>query len=361
MRNKGLGASSFLVYGVMVGTSTLVPFSFLSKPQDQGIAIILGGLWAILLFFLYESLLSFGKEGDDFFDLAKNLFGKFPSVLFLSVYWLFIVMMTGKDLAIVWGHISTLTLPKHASPFIATLLVFHIFFICVQGGIKSIIQISVFLSTLCFLMNVITLLLSIGEININNFFPLFYDGLKPVFGEFYLISTYSSGEIFLLLFIPEICEEIKLHIKRFLLPIAFIVTTNTVKFIVSVGLLGEYIKYIPITTAPIATAVLTFGNAQLRIEPFVIIAWFVTAIIKLTVEYYVLARLSAKLVKNVNVNLYLFPVGLLVWSISLIAFRDQLEIIHFPKTYAIYGTIFQLIIPLTVWIGMKLRRLRSYE
>ncbi|KQX44652.1 GerAB/ArcD/ProY family transporter [Paenibacillus sp. Root444D2] len=356
MRNKGLGAASFLVYGICVGTASLIPFSFLDQPQDQVISIILGGMWILLLFFLYRSLLRFGKEGEDFIDLIKNSFGKFTYVFILGVYWLFIIIMTGKDLAIVWGTISGLTLVKHAPMFIAALLVFHIFLICVQGGIKSIIQISVFFSTICFITNVVILLLSIGNIQSNYFLPLFYNGLHPAFREFYTISSNSSGEIFLFLFIPELCEEIRFHIKRILLPILFILGTFLIKYIVTVGLLGDYLKYVSIPGA-IAAGALTIGSAQIRIEPLVILAWFVTAIIKLSVEYYVLAKLSSRLVKNDNVNVYLFPVGLIVWSITLIAFRDQLEIIKFPKSYAIYGTLFQLIIPLTLLLGLKLRKL----
>jgi len=360
MRNKGLGASSFLVYGISVGTIPLIPFTFLDRSQDQGIAMVLGGMWTLFLFFLYRSLLSYRQDGEDFIDLIKNSFGKLISVLVLSVYWLFIVIMMGKDLAIVWGTITSLLLSKHTPTFIATLLVFHIFLICVQGGIKSIIQISVFFSSLCLITNVIILLLSISNIQAFNFLPLFYEGLSPMFRQFYTLSTNGYGEIFLLLFIPEICEEIKVHIKRFLLPIIFVFLTGFMKYIVTVGLMGEYLKYSPLTPPGIAAGIVRIGSAQLRIEPLVLIAWFVTAIVKLAVEYYVLARLSAKLAKNTNLNVYLLPVGLVVWSVSLIAFQDQLEIIHFPKTYAIYATLFQLIIPLTVWIGMNLRRAKRY-
>lgn len=360
MKGKGIGAASFLVYGINVGTMALIPFNFQNQIQDQGIAMVLGGIWTVLLFFFYRSLLKLGKEGEDFIDLTKSSFGKLPSVLVLGVYWLFIIIMIGKDLALVLGTVSGLILPKHTSSFMAALFVLHIFLICVQGGIKSIVQISVFFSTICFSVNIVILLLSISNIQGDNFFPLFYNGLHPMFQEFYTLATNSSGEIFLFLLVPELCEEIKFHIKKLLLPIIFILGTNLMKYIVTVGLLGDYLKYVTLTPAGGAAGVLTIGNAQLRIEPLVILAWFVTAIIKLSVEYYILARLSAKLVKNVDVNAYLFPTGLIVWSISLLAFRNQLEIIYFPKTYAIYAILFQLIIPLTVWIGMNLRRLKRW-
>lgn len=359
MSNKAFAQSSFLVYGIVVGTSTLIPFSYLSQPQDQWIAILIGGVWTLILFFLYRSLLSSGNKGEDFIDLIRSSFGRITSIVFLSVYWLFIAFVTAKDLAIVWDTIVNLTLPKHTSTFIAAIVIIHIYLICVQGGMKSILQLSVFLSTICFFLNVVVILLSISEIKIDHFFPILYDGFQPLVREAYLISTKSSGEILLLLFLPQICDEIRSNIKPLLIPIIFITLTNLFKFTVSVGLLGEYIKYIPLTTSGTATGVLTFGNAQLRIEPLVILAWFVTAVIKLSVEYYILAKLSTKFLKNININTYLFPVGLIVWSLSLLAFKNQLEIIHFPKTYAVYATIFQLIIPLSVWLGLKIRRIKD--
>lgn len=357
--NRNFIPSSYLVYCIVVGTSTLIPFSFLSQPQDQGFAILLGALYTILLFFLYRSILAYTRTNEDFIDVIKNYFGSTLSVIILNLYWIFLIFMLGKDLAIVWDTIYNLTLPKHSPAFIAGILVIHLFFICLQGGIGTILQISVFYATSCFIANIITFLLSVWFIDKNNFLPFFYNGVNQTFEEFFLISSYSSGEIFLLLFIPKICEEIKVKLRWFLVPLVFIVITNMVKYFVSVGLLGEYIKFIPLTTAGLATGVLTIGNAQLRIEPLVILAWFVTAIIKLSLQYYVVTKISARIIKKINYHGLLFPIGLLAWAISIISFDDPLQVIHFPKTYFIYGTIFQLIIPLLVFLGLIFRRKKN--
>lgn len=360
MKNAVVGSAFFLVYGICVGTSTLIPYTFQYKPQDQGIAFILGGISTLLLFLFYRSLLSYGKQGEDLIDIIKNSFGYLASVFILMAYWLFIVLMTVKDMAIVWGTIGTLLLPEHTPAFIATILVVHMFLICVQGGINSIIQLSVFFSTICFLLNVLIFILSIANIQGDYFLPLFYNGLSPMLREFYSIASNSSAEIILLLFIPEVCNQITSEIKRFFIPILFIVTTNTLKYIVSVGLLGDYLQYVSITISGVAAGVLTLGNAQLRIEPLVILAWFVTAIVKLCAEYYILAKFSARLSNSTSTNGFLLPVGLLIWSLSLLGFQDQIEIIQFPKTYALYSTLFQILIPLIIWLGLNLKKARKY-
>lgn len=160
----------------------------------------------------------------------------------------------------------------------------------------------------------------------------------------------------LFLLVPQICTEIRTTIKRYLFPVLCIMMTNLIKYVVSVGFLGEYLQYVSIPGA-VASGVLTIGNAQIRIESLVILAWFSTAIIKFSIEYYILVRIASKLTGNGNESstFYLFPVGLIVWSITMIMFQNQLEIIRFPETYAIYATVFQIIIPVVLWVGLKLK------
>ncbi|WP_405155059.1 GerAB/ArcD/ProY family transporter [Paenibacillus sp. FSL K6-0108] len=355
-KGANLGADSFLTYGVCVGTSALIPYSLMNRPQDQGVAIILGGIWILALFTLYRSILRFGDEHDDLFDLIRLAFGRVISKLMIYVYGIFVLLMIGKDLAIVWGTIGNMMLPKQTPQFVAALLVIHIFLICIQGGMKTILHLSVFFSTLCLLTNIVILVFSIQDIEANYFFPLFYEGWKPLFQESFSISTNSSGEIMLFLLVPQICTEIRTTIKRYLFPVLCIMMTNLIKYVVSVGFLGEYLQYVSIPGA-VASGVLTIGNAQIRIESLVILAWFSTAIIKFSIEYYILVRIASKLTGNGNESstFYLFPVGLIVWSITMIMFQNQLEIIRFPETYAIYATVFQIIIPVVLWVGLKLK------
>ncbi|GGI17923.1 GerAB/ArcD/ProY family transporter [Gottfriedia solisilvae] len=357
MNKFNLTPASFLVYGISVGTSTLIPFNFLDHAQDQGIATIAGGLWSVVLFYIYTSLLRYGNSEGDFLDLIKNTFSKNLSYIFLIFYSLFIWLAISKDLAIVWKTISTVILTKHSPTFVAFLFVLHIFLICTQGGIKSILQLSVFYASVCFVINIIILIMSMNNIEYTNFLPFFYKGVHPFIREFATISGNSSSEIFLLLFIPEVCKEMRTDIKRFLFPLIFIVATNLIKYTVSLGLLGEYLKYVPTAPGGAAAGVLTIGTAQIRIEPLVILAWFITAIIKISVEYYILSNLAARMVKNSNMNTFLFPIGIIACCTSLIIFKNQIEVINFTRTYAIYGTLFQFLIPLFFLISLKFKRI----
>ncbi|MCP1136223.1 hypothetical protein NKT34_23270 [Paenibacillus polysaccharolyticus] len=84
----------------------------MNRPQDQGAAIILGGVWILVLLALYRSILCFGDEHDDLFDLIRLAFGRVISKLMIYVYGIFVLLMIGKDLAIVWGTIGNIMLPK---------------------------------------------------------------------------------------------------------------------------------------------------------------------------------------------------------------------------------------------------------
>lgn len=267
-----LKPGSFLIYGICVGTSVLIPFSFMNRPQDEGFAIILGVAWTLVLLFLYQGILRCGSDGEDLFDLIKSAFGTFFSKVLWSLYGSFIALMLSKDLAIVWSTMGLMTLPKHSPPVIAALLVIHLFLICIQGGVKTIIQISVFYSSLCLFTNIVTLVISIDNVQFENLLPIFYEGVQPIYQQFIAIATNSSGDALLLLFIPQICTEIRSNVRSFLIPLGGILLTSLIKFILAIGLLGDDLRYTLIPGA-VAASALTFGNAPIRMETLVILAW----------------------------------------------------------------------------------------
>lgn len=355
-----LKPASFLIYGICVGTFPLIPYSIMNPAQDAGVAMLLNVICGFFLLVFYRSLLHLGKEGEGLYAIIDSAFGRIISKVILGIYALFVVLMTCKDFSTFWGTIGTITLTKQTPQFIIALIIVPIFLICVQGGIRTIIQISVFYSTICLLSNIVILIICVGNIQFDHFLPLFYDGVRPTFREFFKLSSNSAGELLLLLFIPQICAELKPRIKWYLIPFTCILITGLIKYVVNVGLMGEYLNYVTIPTTSSVSA-LTINNVQLRIEPLVIIAWYATGIVKLSVEYTILTNITSKVLGNVTAKAFLLPIGLSVWSLTLLLFQRHIEVVSFPGTYVVYSFIFALFFPLMLWLYLKVRRRLLHE
>jgi spore germination protein KB len=92
-----------------------------------------------------------------------------------------------------------------------------------------------------------------------------------------------------------------------------------------------------------------------RIEGFISMNFILAGIIKITVCLMAATKGTARLFGINNYRKLLLPVSLLVVALSVIVYKNVMEMFDFLKFYTYYAIPFQVIIPLVVWIAAVVR------
>jgi spore germination protein KB len=115
------------------------------------------------------------------------------------------------------------------------------------------------------------------------------------------------------------------------------------------------IEYCP---SDIAARIINIGDFLTRIEGSISMNFIMAGITKITVCLLVAAKGMAHLFGISNYRKILIPVALLALALSAILYETAMEMFAFLEAYQYYALLFQIIIPVIVWMfaEIKVRR-----
>jgi spore germination protein KB len=126
----------------------------------------------------------------------------------------------------------------------------------------------------------------------------------------------------------------------------------------NIGLLGSHTLETTVFPSYRAARLLTFGKTLERVEAIVTYNFVFTGIFKIAVCLFAAAKGVAKVFALGSYRQILLPVSLLTVSLAVIVFRDPAEIISFYNVSPYFFIIFQVPIPIVIWIGSEIKSRR---
>lgn len=103
-----------------------------------------------------------------------------------------------------------------------------------------------------------------------------------------------------------------------------------------------------------------FGRWIQRLESLFLIAWLISAVIKLAIGLYCAAATMSQVLKLDKVKPLIFPLSLLVYAFALLPTSEMKAVAWDGKYLRTYGSIISIGLPMLTWlVGMiktKMRR-----
>lgn len=336
----------------IMGSSIIIGTAIGAK-KDLWIAIIIAILFALPVLTVYARILSI-FNGKNLMEITELLFGKFLGKFVNILYTWYAIHLGSMVLRNFGEYITVVSLPKTPKIIVMSCVIF----LCIWGTKKGIEVLGRFgelsIVVLIILIFLIIVLL-IPDMEFDNIRPMLVRGIKPVLGGAFSTFSFPLGETILFCMCFSALKNRKSSYKVY---IYGLIIGGILLFFTSLSeilVLGENRFTTVYFPAHRAVSRIDIGMVFQRMEVIVAIAFIGAGFVK---TYICLLGASKGITKVFGLNDYRFivtPSALLLTNLSIIIFETIFDMETWDYVNPYYTSIFQLILPLIIWITAEIK------
>ncbi|MBA1335732.1 MAG: Nutrient germinant receptor inner membrane subunit B (GerKB/GerAB/GerBB) [Firmicutes bacterium] len=359
MLDKGKISSrqlTLLVFTFISSTATLFLPAFLADDakQDAWISLLPAGVVGVLTALVVTALARKfpGKTLTEYVTILLGpVLGKCIGILYL---WFYLHMTSIVVREVVFTVISSL-LPR--TPLEAvTIIIIIVCAYTVRQGIEVIARTNVLSVTFSYVSIALILVLSASNLDIGNVTPVLSRGIGPVLRASVTPSGWFGEVVGVAFLIPFVNSQDQ---ARRAALIGVVWSALTLMFLVLVTLMALGPGMAALFLFPTLRVVRLINVAEFfqRTEAIFLIPWIISNYIKICVFYYIITKITSDLFKPRDSLSLTLPLGIIVGSMSLYIFRNNVDLVEFlDRVWGIYSLPFELGIPLLLLIFASLRK-----
>lgn len=346
---------TLLIAGYILGSSLLTSFMDDIAKQDAWLVIITAFIVSIP-FVLSYAFLAKRFPGRSFAEISETVYGPYIGKAVVLLYagnFFYLLSLNILDVAEFYtGYI----MPE--MPPVIFLIVFAIVAsYALKKGIETIARLSIFSVLYTSGVVIVTILLLLGNIDLNNFLPAFEVPAGKFIQSTHIFSTISFCEVVVILTVfPAVSRTKKLGKHTM---IGFSIAALGL-FLISVRNTAVLGASADIVSNPSYEAgrLIDVGQVLTRIELFIALGITLALFIKVCLLYYATTTCIAQLFRMRSVSPILIPVGAIGVVMGLLMFHSVLDHEQMGKLYQpIYLMFFEFLIPPLSLLIAKLRKL----
>jgi len=336
----------------LLGSSLVTGGSMVAK-QDSWISILVGMLMALPVAVIYGNLCKIAP-GKDIFDMVYLVFGKIGGAIITVLFCLYTIHLGALVIRNFTEYFQVVTIPE--TPLAVTAICIALLaYYNITKGIEVLGRGAVFMMPIVLTVILVLSLLSLKYMNFDNLKPIFNHNLKPILTGAYTVFTFPFAETVMFITVFSVVDTKKNPIKLFLIGILFSGVLLAIFVIVAITILGlPFVAYLYFPSYASA-GVIDLGNFISRIEVLVSWNYIIFGVIKVTVCLFVSCKGVAKLFKLKNYKVPAAPIVTIMVVMSLLVFESTMQMFGFLDVYKIYAPFFEVVIPFTLLVALKIR------
>lgn len=357
MQEKGRISGSeltLLIIGFIFGSSVLLPPG--AGAENMGWLAILGGLAEAIVFaFIYIGLaLRFRRKS--LVEIADEVYGRYLGIL-VSVAFIAYLFYLGSLVVADFHDFIKISILVQTPSSVINLFGLFIIVYAVANGVEVLSRAGQGMVIVTVLLFVLTTMLLINEIQIDNFLPLFAVPARKILWSAHGAATFPFGEIvaftMILPFLNRI-EETRNSVIKALLGGAAILLLVSFR---SIGVLGKSAELFVYPSHHVGRLI-NIGNVFNRLEILVSLNFLMMGFIKIGVLLYATALGVAQIFRLPSFKSLILPMGLLMATAAMLNFSSVTHNHKFSsEIYPWLAIPFQVGIPLLTLLIAVIRRL----
>lgn len=347
---------AFCIIVLFICGSSVVMGGSSDAGQDSWISLLLAFLGMIPLLLFYARIIRLYPD-KDMFDIFEALFGKIFSKAFIVLMSWYALHLCALVLTNFSQFIEIMAMPETPQLPLMIVMLAVTAFIAASGvetlGKWSVIIIPIFCTTV-----VLTVIASLKQMDFSNILPVMENNFSKIAAGSLKLFSFPLAETVLFLGLAGSIKRQASPYKLYIYATAFAVLILFVVMVRNIELLGPALMKVEYFPSYIAARIINIGDFFARIEGTISMNFIITGITKIAVCLLVAAKGTAHLFGIPNYRKILIPVALLALSVSTILYKSAMEMFAFLETYQYYALLFEVIIPVIVWIcaEIKIRR-----
>lgn len=327
---------------------------FKRAEHESWIVAVAGAVLGFAVSYMIMTLYNLNK-GKELAGICKASFGKTAGMFFAVLYLLFFLFRLCANVSQFSGFLSTYVLPETPVPVIVALLV-GACTVSARRRAGPLCGMALWLFLLISGYTVISVFLLQEKINPENFLPVFsLEGGSYIKTTVTTVAELFSGLAIFLVFFNE--EDGKENLRKpvligYLLAAAILV----VAVLRDCAVFGPFSKYL---TAPSlqSARMINFGEILSRVELLYVLLFVFVIFFKISLSIYAISKLFSSVTGCGRNYSYVWPVGLLIFSIGIISFRSYADQMDWGEKYmAFYIWIFEVILPAVMLVICAVKR-----
>lgn len=356
--NDRISGTQILIFIVLtaigVGGFSLSRLTAEAADQDGWISVIVGGMIAVLNFYIMSRLAK-RFPGDTLVEMTEKSVGKVLSIPLLLVFWVYMLLIGAMTLR-VFGEVIKMSLLLKTPIEVINIFMMLLVLWLARGGIEPIARFNGVVFPLIMITIFFIMLFSIPGSDFTNILPVFRSGPVNIIKGAYL-STYSyTGYEFILLIIPFIRKPDKIFRS------GVIALTLTALIYTGVVILS-FAKFGVADTKKLIWPGLTLirtievpGSFFERLEGVVMTLWILFVFTTLTPFLYSLSVLPSRMLRHREFKHFCAIIVPLVYILSLIPenVTETYEYINIIYEYLQGPSVFLL--PILLLIVSSIRK-----
>jgi len=343
-----------LIILFIIGSTFLIGSGGAAK-QDAWISVIIAISWSIILLIMYSRILSL-YPGKDLFDILQILMGKFIGKI-ISMLMIWFAFHLGS---MVLRNLSEFTdiLVFADTPVVVPMLFFTLLIIwSIKAGIEVLGRWSEFFVWVIVLISLFITFLLIPEMDIDRIKPILNNGAVPLLKGAFLSFSFPFGETVVFTMVFSNVSKAKNFNKTFILGLllgGWLIFSATLRNLLVLG--NETISRMYFPTAMEITLI-NLGSVIERTEITVVIAYLVCVFVKASICVFAVCNGISKVFGLNDYKFIATPVSFLMLSFSFIIYKSTMEMSFWAfNIYPYYSFIFEVIIPLIIFITAEVKR-----
>lgn len=340
---------------LFIAGSSLVIGTGSQAGLDSWIAIIIAIIFASPVLFIYSKILC-NFQGKDLFDVSELIFGKLIGKFINIMYIWFAIHLGALVLRNFGEFIVTIGLTE--TPIGIPMMFFT--FLCIYVGKEGIEVLGRCSEVFIFVIIVLLILLVLGlipEYDINNIKPSLYKGINPLITGAFSVFSFPLAETVVFMLVFSCLKRKSSYYKGYLIGLLLGGTIIFITALVDLLVLGENLYSSLYYTAYSAAARINIGNFIQRIEVIVGINFIMAGLIKISICLIGACNGISKLFKINNYRIIVVPMGLLMFNLSYLIYRNTMEMGEWAfSIWPYYSFLFEVLIPIVIFIGIKIKR-----
>lgn len=334
--------------------STLIMGTAGEAKKYMWLAIILGMAEASLVMILYCKIIN-STSYSNIFDINEVAFGRIAGSALNILYIWFAYILGSMVLNNFTEFINIVGLPD--SPRIYGIIPIVILSIWgVKSGVEVLGRWSEFFIIILLMIMFFTTVISIPSMDISRIRPITPNEIKPILNGASSAFSFPFAESVVFMMISSSFKNKKSPYKIYLLGLlisGLMITNFALRNIMVIGAETLSQSYFP---SYIALSIIKVGEFVQRIETAVTVSFLLTGFVKISICIMASCNGLAKLFRFDNYDILVTPVSLTMFATSFIVYDSILEAGKFIREVLPYYTIiFQLILPLVTYTGIKVR------
>ena len=338
----------------LIAGSTLLISGASEAKQDTWISILLGMVMVLPMILVYVRIVKL-YPNKNLFDIIEEVLGKIIGKIINLLFVWYFFYLGALVIRNITEFIQIVSFPETPQFFVAFFIGVLIIY-TVRCGVEVLGRLIEFVLPFIILTVFITVFLSIPKMDIKDLKPVLYNGWKPILKSAFILfsSLFTDTVVFIALF--GFLDQKKSSPNKIYFSGLFIGTALMLlvifRNILNLGIPNISHLYYP---SYAAVSVISLGEFLQRIEVFISLTLFIIGYVKLSICSFATSIGIAKLFNLDDYREIVAPLTLLMLYLSFILYDNAMEMFEFVNYNAYYKLLFQVVLPLIIWIVAEIK------